>query len=210
MAHTFLVRYGLRAQVGKFAAESAEFERGARVVIRSHRGTELGEVLAPLTAQPGGATDEARVLRPAGPDDLERARRAERERAGRFEICRELFRDGVWPLELVDVEPLLDDRRTVLHYLGPHRLDVTGLLSAFRSKCDLDVMFEPVGRDVSDDQEVEEVEEERGCGSCDLGGGCGSGGGGCGSGAGSKGGCSGCGVKTLLAGKRGAAGQGRR
>ncbi len=64
------------------------------------------------------------------------------------QLCQRVFEVGVWPLELVDVEPLLEERRTILHYLGPHHLDTVGLLSAFRAICDLDVMFEPVGRDV--------------------------------------------------------------
>jgi hypothetical protein len=206
MAHLYLIRYGLMAQVGKFTADSADFERGTTVVIRSHRGTELGEVLAPLPSASGD--DEpvapARVLRAAGPDDLEQARQAESTRPTRFELCQRFFQDGVWPMELIDVEPLLDDRRTVLHYLGPHRLDVSGLLSAFRTTCDLDVMLEPVGRDVPDEEEAVAEPEEAGCGSCGSeGGGCGSSGGGCGTGGNaSHGGCSDCGVKKLLTGSR--------
>ncbi|WP_406695145.1 PSP1 domain-containing protein [Singulisphaera sp. Ch08] len=207
MAHLYLIRYGLMAQVGKFSADSADFERGTTVVIRSHRGTELGEVLAPLSSASSEAETAARVLRIAGPLDLEQARLAESARSTRFEMCQRLFQDGVWPMELIDVEPLLDDRRTVLHYLGPHRLDVTGLLSAFRSTYDLDVMLEPVGRDVPDEEEEEaEVEaDEGGCESCgsEGGGGCGSSGGGCGTGGGaSHGGCSDCGVKKLISGSR--------
>lgn len=206
MAHLYLIRYGLMAQVGKFSADAADLERGTTVVIRSHRGTELGEVLAPLptsaTISPEDtlALASARVLRIAGPDDLEQARQAESSRPTRFELCQRLFQDGVWPLELIDVEPLLDDRRTVLHYLGPHRLDVAGLLSAFRATCDLDVMLEPVGRDVSELDEEPEA-EEAGCGSCGTEqGGCGSSGGGCGSS--THGGCSSCGVKKLIASRQ--------
>ncbi|SIO59009.1 PSP1 C-terminal conserved region [Singulisphaera sp. GP187] len=198
MAHMYLIRYGLMARVGRFSADSADFERGMTVVIRSHRGTELGEVLAPLSSAPGEEETPTRVLRIAGSDDLEQARQAESTRPSRFEICQRLFQDGVWPMELIDVEPLLDDRRTVLHYLGPHRLDVTGLLSAFRSTYDLDVMLEPVGRDVPDEEVAEDNVEAGGCGSCGSdGGGCGSAGGGCGTG-----GCSDCGVKKLIAGSR--------
>ena len=71
----------------------------------------------------------------------------ELDRPRRFATCRRILQDGVWPFELIDVEPMLDDRRTVLHYLGPHHLDATGLHSAFRARCDLDVYLEPVGID---------------------------------------------------------------
>ena len=149
MERFFLIRYGLMGQVGRFAADpDAEFERVRTVIVRSHRGTELGEVLVEAP-EPSAAdvppTGNARVLRSAGPDDLEHARRAGRERDDRFATCLRVFQDGVWPIDLIDVEPLLDDRRTVLHYLGPHRLDVDGVLAAFRA-CDRPRRDAPAGR----------------------------------------------------------------
>ena len=201
MERFYLIRYGLMGQVGQFAADlecDSSFDRGRMVVIRSHRGTELGEVLieAPRLPQDDDIPSEARILRAARPDDLERARVAEAEREARFKACERVFRDGVWPLELVDVEPLLDDSRTVLHYLGPHRLDVAGLLSAMRSSCGLDVMLQPVGRDMP--EEESESESEVGDTHAHSCGDCGSRGGGCGVG----GGCSDCGVKKLLEARR--------
>jgi cell fate regulator YaaT (PSP1 superfamily) len=205
MAVWYLVRYGLMGRVGRFASEQSGLERGQAVVIRSHRGTELGEVLIPVPATDdiAASAGPARVLRVADPDDLDRARCAERERAERFEVCRRVFADGIWPLELIDVESLLDDRRTVLHYLGPHHLDTSGLLSAFRSACNLDVMFEPAGVDVSDPDEVstEHTASAHGCGNCGREGGCGTGGG-CGTSGADAHGCASCGIKTLLAKRR--------
>ena len=203
MQRWYLISYGLMGQIGRFAADAgARYERGQAVVIRSHRGIELGEILIENPARestdiPPAVT--ACILRAAGPADLERARLAERERAERFAVCQAVFRDGLWPIDLIDVEPLLDDRRTVLHYLGPHRLDVTGVLAAFRDVCDLDVMLQPVGRDVPEIDPLEDAEADdhaHACGTCSSeNGGCGSSSGGCGS---SAGGCSDCGVKKLM------------
>jgi hypothetical protein len=180
MDATYLVRYGLMAHIGRFAADASDFARGQVVVVRSHRGTELGEVLTP--ASPSVTT--SRVLRAALPDDLECARLAALDRPRRLEACERVFRDGVWPLDLLDVEPLLEERRTVLYYLGPHGLDAEGLQQILRETCGLDATFEPLGRDES---------EEAGCGSCGTGSGCGS----CTDG--HAGGCSGCPVKDLIA-----------
>jgi hypothetical protein len=203
----YLIRYGLTGRVGQFASATEGLGRGQAVVVRSHRGTELGEVLLEVPAGSHDASHpppagSALVLRGAGPDDLERARQAGLDRDRRFEVCRRVFEDGVWPLDLVDVEPLLDDRRTVLHYLGPHRLDVAGLRSVFRESCDLDVVLEPVGRDVPEES-AEEADPAHACPDCGSpGGGCGSGSGGCSTEAGHGGGCSDCGVKKLLAMRR--------
>jgi hypothetical protein len=57
-----------------------------------------------------------------------------------------------WPWELIDVEPLLEEGKAVLHYLGPHQLDVAALRARFRMTCDLDVVLEPVGTDLEDEQ----------------------------------------------------------
>ena len=189
MVRSYLVRYGVSHHVGRFVAEDgASYPRGAAVVIRSARGTELGEVLAgsPMEAP-------APAMRAAEPADLSRAREAESDRLRRLSACEAIFRDGRWPVDLIDVEALLDDGRTVLHYLGPHRLDASGLRQVLRDRCGLDVVLEPVGRDVPEEAD-DPAEDNGGCGSCSSGGGCGTGGG-CGS---ETGGCGGCAVKELV------------
>ena len=198
----YLVRYGSMGVVGRFLADDgADFERGRTVVIRSRRGTELGEV---LIESPGLTTGEAemtdhtgRILQAAGAEDLERGRRVARDRQSRFESCDRLFQDGLWPIALLDAEPLLDEGRTVLHYLGPHRLDVDGLRIALEEATGLDLILEPVGRDAELEDEAP-ADSDGGCkhcGSKEVG--CGSRG--CAS---DEHGCSDCGVKKLLARRR--------
>jgi cell fate regulator YaaT (PSP1 superfamily) len=199
MDYLYLIRYGLRRWVGRFLAETPSLKRGQIVVIRSHRGTELGEVLLEGTPAQGATSlppqvGSARVLRTAGPEDLERARQAELERSRYFTICQQVFRDGVWPLDLIDVEPLLDERRTILHYLGPHHLDVEGLLAVFRSAHDLDVTLEPAGKDLPEPQDLTtDSPQAQGCGHCVSEAGCGSKPGS------SHGGCTDCGIKKWIA-----------
>ena len=206
MERSFLVRYGVNGQVGRFVVEPGNaFERGASVVVRTHRGTELGEVLTEVSRSSEDkefSLSATRILRAADPNDLARWRQAGLERDARFIDCLRVFEDGVWPIEMIDVEPLLDDRRTVIHYLGPHRLDVAGVLAAFRTSFNLDVMLQPAGRDEPAEEEIEAEPVESSCGTCSSDGGCGTGGG-CGSGSSSgSGGCGDCGVKKLLSARR--------
>src|SRR5688572_5145690 len=110
MERSYLVRYGRMTRVGRFRADSAGYERGQQVVVRTHRGNELGEVLLEIEPRAGeaGPTPDhgpAWVLRAAGADDLECARSAEDDRPRRLAACRRVFEEGVWPLELIDVEP---------------------------------------------------------------------------------------------------------
>ncbi|MGO9598265.1 MAG: hypothetical protein ACLP7Q_09770 [Isosphaeraceae bacterium] len=162
-----LVRYGLMGHVGRFAGTlpgepATGPERGQLVVIRSGRGEELGEVLlhvpsascerkpwqqsrdasaaALSTLLADDWADRPRLVRAALSEDLENSRQAERLRGERFDLCRQILGEGRWPLELLDVEPLLDLDTTVLHLLGPSGLDL--LRAEFRGRCDFRVVFE--------------------------------------------------------------------
>jgi hypothetical protein len=202
MPHAYHVQFGLMRQIGRFMADGTTYERGQAVVVRSRRGTELGTVVSDAT-DVELASWQSEILRMAAPVDVELGRRGELERHLRFEECRRVFEDGVWPIEPIDLEPLLDDRRAVLHYLGPHRLDVDGLRAALMAACGLDLVFEPAGRDVPLPEPEPEpvVEADHGCGSCGSDGGCGSGSG-CGTGSSTHGGCSGCSISTLVSSRR--------
>ena len=201
---SYLIRYGVMSHVGRFSAvpvRDTSLKRGQLVVIQTDRGVELGEVLIALDGKsspagdgqkeaaspssgqdpgPSLSMDSPHVLRLAGPDDLSHWKCAEELRTSRFALCQRILREGNWPWELIDVEPLLDGRATVLHYLGPHQLDVAPLRARFRVECDFDVVLEPVGSDLDSalpDGDAHDDDPGGGCGSC---GGC-SDGGGCGS-----------------------------
>ena len=184
MGQSYLIRYGLARSVARFEAgpDLGPFGRGRILVVRTHRGVEIGEVLAEAPASFEGAAESAPILREATPEDLERAREAEADRPAHFAACAVVFAEGTWPLELIDAEPLLERGRTVLHYLGAHRLDASGLVAALKARCGLDVVLEPAGLDIEEPEPEAEAEPEaHGCGSCgsSAAGGCGSGG--CGS-----------------------------
>jgi len=186
-----------------------KIERGHAVVIQTDRGVELGEVLvAPGPSSPASHTgsasgksgaagspahaadpaahhdpDRPRLLRLAGPADMEDARRSEALRAERFTLCQRILGDGGWPMDLIDVEPLLDQNTTVLHVLGALDLNLASLRAEFRSRSDFDVLFEPAGSSPGPTLAPAEAPEHpaaaqesvRRCGNCDCSdGGCGA------------------------------------
>ncbi len=58
MSTHHLLRVGAMGHVGRFAAiDAVRYPRRSRVVVRTVRGLELGEVLAPCDATPEGNTD---------------------------------------------------------------------------------------------------------------------------------------------------------
>jgi hypothetical protein len=197
----YLIRYGVMGHVGKFRAlqgSDLDLERGQAVVIQTDRGIELGEVLLrmplpPSSAEPNSDSDEPysegsagpaagrieitpRVIRPAGPDDVAKTLRSEDLRGERFALCSQILSEHGWPIELIDIELLLDLNTTVLHYLGAEDVNTSVLRARFRSRCAFDVMLEPAGASViRREAEPVRVSAGGGCGSCGLPGGCGSG-----------------------------------
>jgi hypothetical protein len=192
---TYLIRYGVMGHIGRFRSDprcGGPFDRGQAVVIQSHRGIELGEVLLLLDEtvalgswgklDPGTGEDAApteadmpHVLRAASSDDLARAENVSESRSRRFSRCRGILEEAGWLWELLDVEPLFDGHSTVLHYLGSLKPDEASVRARFRVACDFDIVLEPVGGDLVDDAS-EAIEEEHGCGDGCGSGGCGSGG----------------------------------
>jgi hypothetical protein len=196
----YLVRFGMMGHVGRFHPDHGNhlaLERGQTVVVETDRGIELGEVLLPLglsteaaaTARRTLASAEAedpelgrsprrvspRLLRCAGPDDLANARACEELRGERYALCNLILGESGWPVELIDVEPLLDRNMTVLHFLGPEDVDLPLLRARLRSRCTFDVIFEPLAATgATRDFEPERASPGGGCGSCSSGGGCGS------------------------------------
>lgn len=231
---TYLVRYGVMAHVGRFSGPldgAAPFERGQFVVIETERGVELGEVLTVVetTGVPParqGSDDSrlegndpsacsprrssAEILRSATADEVARIELGARDRATHFDLCQRALQQFDWPWELIDVEPLLDDRTLVLHYLGPHELDSAPVRAWFRTAHDFDVIFEPVGNDEPGytSSDAPGSASGHGCGASGCGhGGCGSGvdaadasagssAQGCGTSAHS--GCSSCGIMRMM------------
>lgn len=179
----FLVRYGVMGHVGRFPLDPAAGtmpDRGQPVVLRTDRGLELGEVLLRLEPEegPGEATtgdDSRALLRLAGRADLEACRSAEHDRSEVFTRCLEILEDGEWPLDLIDVEPLLGTQIVVLHCLGPAGLDLSPLRARFRTECDFDVVFELLGADADSPTPPASSATEGRCAGCDCsGGGCSS------------------------------------
>jgi hypothetical protein len=193
---SYLVRYGLMANVGRFHAllELGELERGDVVVIRTLRGMELGEVLTRtggvhnsrrdggFRQEPESSDDDlsletqAAIVRRASAGDMDSARVADESRVARFAECQRILSEADWPGELIDVEPLLDGGTIVLHAIAFDGFDEGVLRARFRVMCDLEVLVELVGSEPAVAEPVANEAAGGSCGSCSSGG-CSSGGG---------------------------------
>ncbi len=116
--HAFFVRIGSLGEV--HAADSDRpLDRGRRVIVRTARGVELGEVIRPCQENSQANTSAVRILRATTDEDELLLRRLERHKREAVEACRgELERSGS-PAMLLDVDQLFDGGSLVMHFLGP-------------------------------------------------------------------------------------------
>jgi hypothetical protein len=137
MPQTLLVRYGLIPEVARFrAADAGPWPHGGRVVVRTHRGVEMGTVLQTVPRNGGPATDpvdgepaddDQRVLRLATAGDDADARRLKSECAVEFAAWQRRIMSWDLQLELIDLEWMLDRGKLVLYVLNDRGSDSTKL-----------------------------------------------------------------------------------
>ena len=138
---SIVVRYGARRMVGEFPyAGGSKPGCGSKLVVRTPRGTELGEMLT-TTCGNGGCgksvsrsqvrqyiersggkdypfTDEGAVLRVAEPADLEAWSRLQASTRARRDRAVEIVRGFALPVKVVELEAILGGEMLTLHWMS--------------------------------------------------------------------------------------------
>ena len=171
MADKVLVRYGAIPEVARFGVECAEpIERGAAVVVRTHRGLQVGTLLQPApghAAGPNGHGSDFVLVRPAEGADRRAAAELRTDCETQFNEWRRRIEQWNLDLQLIDLEWTLDRAKLILYVLNERGPDCTKLaLHAAAAGLGL-VEVQPV-----DENGLVALQTAGGCGS----GGCGSGG----------------------------------
>lgn len=118
--------------VGRFlAVDASRYPRRTRVIVRTRRGLEIGEILMPPTDAPqdglGMAGVDGQILRGMTDSDELLAARLNRHRDEAFEACRRAVGESGLAVTLFDVEHLFDGRGVYFYFLG----DVTPEVEQF-------------------------------------------------------------------------------
>jgi cell fate regulator YaaT (PSP1 superfamily) len=119
MGRQHLVRVGALGSVGRFTAvDAVRYPRHAQVVVRTGRGLELGEVLAPPADGPDDTSADGSILRGITVEDELLKVRLERHRQAAYDACARRLAEVAPDAALVDVEHLFDGRSLVFYFLG--------------------------------------------------------------------------------------------
>lgn len=122
-------------QVGRFAAVDAVcYPRRSRVIVRTRRGLEVGEVLCPPddsdNSDDGRSFADGQLLRGVTLQDELLLARLEKNRQDAFAACSAMLAMNRVPAVLVDVEHLFDGQGLFFYFLG----DVTPELEAYTGR----------------------------------------------------------------------------
>ncbi len=158
---TTAVRYGRMRHIGEFShAPDMQFTCGAKVVIATDRGMEIGEQVS-LTCHgceksvnrdqmrdyakaSGGDTfrlKSGRILREATEDDLHEYKKMEDGAFEKLQTGRRLAGELDLPMKVVDCEHLFGGERIVFYFMADGRIDfrdlVRGLAGEFQTRIEM-------------------------------------------------------------------------
>lgn len=113
----YLVRMTAFGHVGRFRSQGPEcVNHGDRVLCRTPRGVEIGELLA--IDETGADNYDGDLLRKMTPADDLLATRLEKNRDEAFEACVRLLDEKQIPAVLMDAELLFDGNSLYFYFLG--------------------------------------------------------------------------------------------
>lgn len=145
----YVVRYGSTRALGIFSPRGQDqYQRGMRVIARTQRGLEAGDVLceatdeqaAHLSGAPGG-----QILRQMSAEDNNELSHIHSREKSEFETCRQHVARLGLPMELIDIEHLFGGERVVIYYLSEDRVDFRDLVKALASEFQTRIEMRQIG-----------------------------------------------------------------
>ena len=129
---SYLIRHGAMRCYGEFSPPfGSAFTRGDRVIVRTERGMETGEVLCPATPAVMAAIPDAtrgQILRTMTAEDKQRVAEIQANRDTIYDRTAEMIYQHRLAMQLVDVEELFGRDRFLFYYLANDRVDFRELV----------------------------------------------------------------------------------
>jgi cell fate regulator YaaT (PSP1 superfamily) len=145
----YIVRHGAMRLLGEFAAPPrATFARGQRVVVRSDRGQELGDLLCPSTPEAVSHLPEpthGEIVRLANDDDRQRDQQLKENSKKHFVTAGRLIAEHRLAMQLVDVEPLFGGERIIFYFLAEKRVDFRELVRSMAREFQTRIELRQIG-----------------------------------------------------------------
>lgn len=145
----YVVRHGSMRALGLMSSRGGDRHvRGSRVIVRTQRGLEVGEILSEANEaalksmkDPG----HGQILRKMTSEDLNELAHIQSREPEEFETCRRLVRELQLKMELVDIEHLFGGERIVVYYLAEQRVDFRELVKRLASEFQTRIEMRQIG-----------------------------------------------------------------
>lgn len=162
---TTAVRFGYRKHIGEFSyPPGMKFSCGAKVVIQTSRGLEIGEQVS-LTCggcaksvtreqirtyvQNSGESaflfDAGRIIREANRSDLAECARIQSVVPRYRDLCRQLARKHGLDIKVVECELLFGGERAIFYFISETRVDFRGLVRDLSAELQTRIQMEQIG-----------------------------------------------------------------
>ncbi|KKM13132.1 hypothetical protein LCGC14_1719330 [marine sediment metagenome] len=144
MQHQVTIRYGILRNIENVYTPTPTLRKGDKVVIRSSRGVELGEVVS----QPQEVDDKTvvqnmgEVLYKVTEEDKKKQKEIEEEKIpSEFSLCQKKIKEHNLPMKLASVEHLFGSKKIIFYFLAKGRVDfrelVKDLAKEYKSRIEM-------------------------------------------------------------------------
>jgi cell fate regulator YaaT (PSP1 superfamily) len=152
----YIVRYGAMRLLGVMSARNdSVFRRGTRVIVRTNRGLEAGEILASVasdsqsdadTSNDGQSSSAAgQILREMSGQDTNELAHIEANARQEFHLCLRHIKELALDMQLVDVEHLFGGERIIVYYLAEGRVDFRELVRRLATEFQTRIEMRQIG-----------------------------------------------------------------
>jgi cell fate regulator YaaT (PSP1 superfamily) len=145
----YVVRHGSMRTLGIFSPRGNEaFVRGTRVIARTTRGLETGEVLCEATPEAVEQLqdpDNGQILRAMSGDDEKELYRIAGRRQADYDLCQSQIQQSGLPMKLIDVERIFGGERIIVFYLAENRVDFRDLVKALAGEFQTRIEMRQIG-----------------------------------------------------------------
>lgn len=147
MQHQVTIRYGILRNIEDVYTPTSALKKGDKVVIRSPRGVELGEVVSlPQKIDDKAAAvpnkNKGEVLYKVTEDDKKKQKEIEEEIIpSEFGFCQKKIKEHNLPMKLASVEHLFGSKKIIFYFLAKGRVDfrelVKDLAKEYKSRIEM-------------------------------------------------------------------------
>jgi len=145
----YVVRYGAMRFLGVLTATGGrQYQRGAKVIARTDRGLEVGEVLCLSDDEVLGRIKdptEGQILREVTEEDARDLRRIEARIPDELATCQRCVEKLQLSMQLVDIEHIFGGERIVIYYLAESRVDFRELVRTLASEFQTRIEMRQIG-----------------------------------------------------------------